>query len=90
MNQLQDETGATVLLGVMMEDQLVYMDRREGDGLIRVSSDVGWRRPLHFGMLGMVLMAYLDDDKIDEILPGIPWNPIHLYQLQIRNSSSFG
>lgn len=72
MNRLQEQTGATVLLGVMMEDQLVYMDRREGDGLIRVSSDIGWRRPLHFGMLGMVLMAYLDADKVNEILTRYP------------------
>lgn len=72
MNRLQEQTGATVLLGVMMEDQLVYMDRREGDGLIRVSSDIGWRRPLHFGMLGTILMAYLEADKIDDILARYP------------------
>jgi len=72
MTRLQSLTGATVLMGVMMEDQLVYMDRREGDGLIRVSSDVGWRRPLHFGMLGMVLMAHLDNEKVEEILTEYP------------------
>jgi DNA-binding IclR family transcriptional regulator len=54
MTRLQNEAGATVLLGVSMEDQLVYVDKREGQGMIRVSSEVGWRRPLNYGMLGMI------------------------------------
>ena len=60
MNILQEETGATVLLGVKIEEHLVYVDKREGRGMLRISSDIGWRRPLHYGMLGMVLMAYLE------------------------------
>ena len=68
MTQLQSETGATVLLGVSMEEQLVYVDKREGDGMIRISSDIGWRRPLHYGMLGMVLMAGLDSKDVQRIL----------------------
>lgn len=72
MSHLQGITGATVLLGVMMEDQLVYMDKREGSGLIRISSDIGWRRPLHYGMLGMVLMAYLPMKEIKRILKKDP------------------
>ena len=55
-----------------MEDHLVYIDKREGDGMIRISSDVGWRRPLHYGMLGMVLMAGLDSKEIDRILEDFP------------------
>jgi len=72
MTGLQNETGATVLLGVRMEDHLVYVDKREGDGMIRISSDVGWRRPLHYGMLGMVLMAGIESREIDRILENCP------------------
>jgi DNA-binding IclR family transcriptional regulator len=72
MTALRNETGATVLLAVRMEDQLVYLDKREGDGMIRISSDVGWRRPLHYGMLGMVLMASIDVDEVDRILKAYP------------------
>ena len=68
MTRLQNETGATVLMGVRMEDQLVYVDKREGRGMIRISSDIGWRRPLHYGMLGMVLMAYVDPEDVKKIL----------------------
>lgn len=72
MDTLQKETRATVLLGVMMEEQLVYIDKREGNGMIRISSEIGWRRPLHFGMLGMVLMAYMDLADVDVILSKYP------------------
>jgi DNA-binding IclR family transcriptional regulator len=72
MTGLQIETGATVLLGVRMEDQLVYVDKREGDGMIRISSDVGWRRPLHYGMLGMVLMASIETGEVERILEEYP------------------
>jgi IclR family KDG regulon transcriptional repressor len=72
MMRLQTLTGATVLLGTMMDDQLVYIDKHEGDGMIRISSDIGWRRPLHYGMLGMVLFAYLDPQEIRRILKKYP------------------
>ena len=55
-----------------MEDHLVYIDKREGDGMIRISSDVGWRRPLHYGMLGMVLMAGIESREVDRILENFP------------------
>ena len=72
MTGLQNETGSTVLLGVRMEDHLVYVDKREGDEMIRISSDVGWRRPLHYGMLGMVLMAGIASKDVDRILKKYP------------------
>ena len=68
MNRLHNQTGATVLLGTRMDDELVYVDKREGKGMIRISSDIGWRRPLHYGMLGMVLMAHLDSEEARSLL----------------------
>jgi DNA-binding IclR family transcriptional regulator len=58
-----------------MEDQLVYIDKREGKGMIRISSDVGWRRPLNYGMLGMVLMSSLDPQDVERVLEKYPLKP---------------
>jgi hypothetical protein len=33
----------------------------------RISSDAGWRRPLHYGMLGMVLMGGIDSSELVNI-----------------------
>jgi len=72
MNILQEETGATTLLGVKIEDHLVYVDKREGRGMLRISSDIGWRRPLHYGMLGMILMAHLEPREVRRIIQKYP------------------
>ena len=81
MTNLQNETGATVLIGVQIDDQLVYIDKREGDGMLRISSDIGWRRPLHYGMLGMILMAHLDPEDVRRILKYQPLEPHTPYSL---------
>ena len=72
MSRLQSETGGTVLLGVNIQDRLVYLDKREGKGTIRVYSEIGQKRPLHYGMLGILLMAYLDQVDLDRILADTP------------------
>jgi DNA-binding IclR family transcriptional regulator len=40
--------------------------------MIRISSDIGWRRPLHYGMLGMILLANLDAKDVCRILRQTP------------------
>ena len=87
MNILQEETGATVLIGVKIEDHLVYVDKREGRGMHRISSDIGWRRPLHYGMLGMILMAYIEPREARRI---IKKHPLELHTpLSITDEDAF-
>jgi DNA-binding IclR family transcriptional regulator len=86
MSELQNETGATVLMGVMMEDELVYIDKREGRGMIRISSDIGWRRPLHYGMLGMVLMAFIEPEKVNVILKKRPLKAYSAHSITDREA----
>jgi DNA-binding IclR family transcriptional regulator len=73
--KLRDDTGFTVLLGVMMEEHLVYADKWEGRNVLRVSPRVGSRRPAHFGILGQVLMAFKPLDEIDRLLAKYPLEP---------------
>jgi DNA-binding IclR family transcriptional regulator len=72
MRWLRDETGLNVLLGQCQEDQLVYIDKCEGTDEIKISSAIGGRRPLHFGMLGQILMAYMNKDRVDHNLGQTP------------------
>ncbi len=81
MTRLSDEANATVLMAITMDDELVYVDKREGRGMIRIFSDVGWRRPLHYGMLGMVLMAHLPPDRVNKILRETPLAPHTPYSI---------
>ena len=73
LTQLQVRLGKTVFLGVLAEDELLYIDKRE-DGAMGISftSNIGRRRPPYWGMLGPVLMAYLPNDEVDRLLEKHP------------------
>jgi DNA-binding IclR family transcriptional regulator len=69
---LRDRTGVTVFMGVAVEDRLVYVEKLGGTGIIQISSAIGWHANLHFGMLGMVLMAHMPESRVSEILEKHP------------------
>ncbi len=63
-------------MGVLQDDELVYIDKREEPrNPIRFASQIGTRRPPYFGMLGQVLMAYLPDSEINRLLKKTPLRP---------------
>lgn len=72
LTRLRNDIGHTILLAVRMEDDLVYVDKRDGKGVMITPSEIGRRRPLHFGMLGMVLMAYLPRTEQKRLLEKDP------------------
>jgi DNA-binding IclR family transcriptional regulator len=72
MDALSNSLKATILLGVMKDDQLLYIDKREMDSIIRVTSHIGLKRPPYFGMLGMTLLAHMDDNEIKRLLKLYP------------------
>lgn len=73
LGRLRDELGVTVLLGALMDDSLVYLDKKEAEGPLRIAADIGWRRdPPHFGMLGMVLLAFRGEEEVRNTLARVP------------------
>ena len=55
--------------------------------MLRISSDIGWRRPLHYGMLGMILMAYIEPREARRI---IKKHPLELHTpLSITDEDAF-
>ena len=72
MDALSNSLKATILLGVIKDDQLFYVDKRESDSIIRVTSHSGLKRPPHYGMLGMTLLAYMDEDERKRLLELYP------------------
>ncbi len=72
MDRLSQELKATVLLGIIRDDHLLYIDKRESQSLIRVSSYMGLKRPPHYGMLGMVLLAFMEEGERQRLLKNYP------------------
>lgn len=65
----------TVLFGVLQDDDLVYVDKKEGTSGVRLGSEIGRHRPPHFGMLGQLLMAYIPEGEVDRLLKKSPLQP---------------
>lgn len=73
---LRNTAQASVLLGALLDDHLVYLDKTEGRGPVRLANDLGWRRdPSNYGMLGMTLMAYLEPSETERLLDEFPLAP---------------
>jgi len=85
LTALRDKTDRTVFLGIAKENQLLYVDTREAKGSFRFASNIGTIRPLHHGMLGIILMAYMPQKKQEEILDAQPLNQVTPFSITDRS-----
>ncbi|MBW1774755.1 MAG: IclR family transcriptional regulator [Deltaproteobacteria bacterium] len=77
LTRLQRETEKTVFLGVLQDDQLLYMDKRDAPkSPIRFTTEIGTRRQPYFGVLGQTLLAYLPKKEVLRILKDNPLQPL--------------
>jgi IclR family transcriptional regulator, KDG regulon repressor len=70
LKRLAQETGETVLFGILDRIGVTYVDRVESDRSIRMVAAPGRQAPLHATASGKVLLAYQPAEFIDEILAG--------------------
>lgn len=76
LDELQRRVRHTVLVAVMVDDHLLYVDRRESQYTLAVTSRVGSRRPPHFGAIGQVMLAFLPDEEVERLLALHPLTPL--------------
>lgn len=88
LSALRDKMERTVFLGIAEGDRLVYLDTREAKGFFRFASNVGTIRPLHYGMLGIVLMAYMSRERQEEIIDAQPLKQYTPYSITDRDQFS--
>jgi IclR family transcriptional regulator, KDG regulon repressor len=73
LSQLQMKVGNTLYLGILDNDWLLYIDKRDDpNNPVNFTSRIGTRRPPHWGMLGLVIMAHLPDSEVDRLLQKHP------------------
>lgn len=68
LRELAEITGETAFLGVYVEGEIVYLYKAEGSKSMRISSQLGTRRPIHSTGLGKAIMAYSSLDEVDRVL----------------------
>lgn len=72
LQKLAEVTGETVHLVIMDHLEVVYIDKTESAATIRMFSRVGKRAPMHCTGVGKAILAYLPEDKLDQVLDEKP------------------
>lgn len=68
VDRLADETGELANVLVEEHGRGSYLYRARGDQAVQVKAHVGTRVPLHTTALGKAILAYLPDERVDEII----------------------
>jgi IclR family KDG regulon transcriptional repressor len=74
MRDLVAATGETAILTVYRDHEVICIEKVETSHSVRMTLDVGTRRPPHAGASSKVLMAYLPDEEIQAVIEdrGLP------------------
>lgn len=74
LKEIEEKTAETVHLGVLDSTKVVYIDKVESRRTIRMSSNIGSRTYTHSTGLGKATLAFLPEEKIDQIIEeeGLP------------------
>ena len=77
LDDLRDTTGENVQLTVLVENDVVFVDRRVTNQTIKIFSPIGFRRPPWDGRAsGQVLIAWLPQVQLNAMLPSTAeWRP---------------
>jgi len=71
LKKLKEKFNETVHLGVLRENEILYLAKEESSQTIRMFSRVGNRCPIHCTGLGKIILAFLSPKEKDEILNNI-------------------
>ena len=73
LDRLAAQTGESVLLGILDEDSVLYLDRGDAPSGFRMVASAGRRSPLHSTASGKVLLAFAQDPAL---VPAIVSRPL--------------
>lgn len=93
LEALRETTQETVIVGKRQNDEVIYLDVREGPQTIRYSASVGSLKPLHSTSIGKALLSVLDDEAILQwavarALKAITHNTLTSVEELVQNISS--
>lgn len=68
MKMLSEQTGDTVQLATVENEEILIVDTVEGTNNLRLFAQAGQRYPLTYGNFGKVFLSEYNDDKIEKII----------------------
>ncbi len=81
LRQLWRSSGETVQLAIVDQNKVLYVDVLETLEKVGVKSNVGERVPLHCSASGKIWLANLPDDRLDEVMKFIKFEPFTPYTI---------
>lgn len=92
IEELAEETGESVQLGIEEHGTGYYLYQTRGPKAVRTDSVIGTERPLHVTAFGKVILAFLSEDRVQEIveqhgLPKVTENSITEYDALLEELS---
>lgn len=70
LEDLADETGESVNLGILHERDVVHVDKVESSEIIKVDMGVGAKLPAYATALGKAILAYLPEKRVRNLFEG--------------------
>jgi DNA-binding IclR family transcriptional regulator len=72
MQHLLLRFGETVNVGILEDNQVMYIDVLQSPSALRIAAVIGQRNPVHCTSLGKVLLAFLPEKEVKSILEKTP------------------
>ncbi|MBL8699478.1 MAG: helix-turn-helix domain-containing protein [Alphaproteobacteria bacterium] len=76
LERVSERLGESASLGVLEEDEIVYVARAATKRIMSVSLNIGSRLPAHCTSMGRVLLAHLPAGELDGYLARVPLAPL--------------
>jgi DNA-binding IclR family transcriptional regulator len=70
LDELAQSTGESVLLGILDEDSVLYLDRGDAPNGFHMVATAGRRSPLHATASGKLLLAFANPELVERYLAG--------------------
>ena len=68
MEELMEETGETVFLGILDNHHILILDMVESNKELKITSPIGTRIPLDAGAVGKIFLAHMEENKTSHYL----------------------
>ncbi|WP_400162435.1 IclR family transcriptional regulator [Brevibacillus sp. TJ4] len=68
IHKLVEQVKETVHLTILDKHEVVYVEKLEGPSSLRMYSQIGKRAPMYCTGVGKAILAYLDEQRVDDIL----------------------
>ncbi len=71
MKELRENTGTTVNLAILSGPEVIFVERLSSDHIMEANLQVGSRLSAHYSSMGKVMLAYLPEAQLEDILKQI-------------------